>query len=141
MRKKARKKSILHRKSICFGKSYQNRLRPASNSRSKRAKIMYCPWFLLLFGASAPPGGKWPVAIPISLESGIVFEPGGAKRFRAALILGHLPSRNESIVRNLGHLPSGGDRRRRRRRLTWISPSPHPITPRKKIRRKARVLT
>ena len=29
----------------------------------------------------------------------------------------------------------------RRRRLTWLSPSPHPITPRKKTRRESRVLT
>ena len=44
---------------------------------------------------------------------------------------------------SLGELRGASEdrRRRRRRRLTWISPSPHPITPRKKIRRKARVLT
>ena len=34
-----------------------------------------------------------------------------------------------------------GVRRRRRRRHTWLSPSPHPITPRKKTRREAGILT
>ena len=84
VRKKAWKKLRFDRKFICFRKIYQNRLRPASNLSSKSAKTRYCPSFLLLFGA---PGS----------EKQCFLEPRGMAC--------------ASIVRNLGHLPSGGDRR------------------------------
>ena len=50
---------------------------------------------------SAPRGANWPRGVSL-------FAPSGS--------LGELPGASED---------------RRRRRLTWISPSPHPITPRK----------
>ena len=85
------------------------------------------------------PCGKWPVGKQISLESGVdlyildergldfdgLGEPRGPNWTRGGLIL--------TFSGSLGELRGASeDRRRRRRRLTWISPSPHPITPRKK---------
>ena len=56
VRKKARKKSRVDRKFICFRKIYQNRLRPASKLRSKSAKTRYYHSILLLLGA---PGSEF----------------------------------------------------------------------------------
>ena len=93
-----------------------------------------------------------------TLESGIVFELQEAKMLESDIVskFGEFKSLKKAIVFELQEiktlesgivfkilgprLPDRGNTPQRRR-LTWISPSPHPITPRKKIRCKARVLT
>ena len=71
------------------------------------------------------------LGVSISLKKFIVFDPQITKTLESGIVFKILGPR----------LPDQGNTPRRRRRLTWISPSPQPITPRKKIRREARVLT
>ena len=105
VRKKARKKSILHRKFICFGKIYQNRLRPASNLGSKRAKIRHCPWFLLLFGAP-PPGENGPWQYQFRLRVASFLSPGAqtASDRRPFLAISHLGMNRSCGILAISHL-------------------------------------